>query len=97
MNFSVLRNICTWLSSEDFQLGGFALVIACKKDMSGTGVAKGVRERSVGNTELQLTLTEKCYGLSFRVFLLKTTPNQLQKSKTRRELTIFAIILWLAA
>lgn len=65
--------------------------------MRGTGVAKGVREGSVGNPELQLMLKEKCYGLNFRVLLLKTKPNQLQKSKTRRELTTFAIRLQLAA
>lgn len=61
--------------------------------MRGTAVAKGVREGSVGSPELQLMLKEKCYGLNFRVLLLKTKPNQLQKSKTRRELTIFAIRL----
>lgn len=74
MNFSVLRNICTWLRNEDFQLWRFALVIACKKDARGIGVAKGVRKRSVGNPELQLMLKEKRYRLSFRVLLLKNKP-----------------------
>lgn len=35
--------------------------------MKGIGVAKGAREGSVGNLELQLMLKEKLYGLSFRV------------------------------
>lgn len=62
MNFPVLGNICIWLRNEDFQLWGFALVALCK----GIGVAKGIRERCVGNPELQLMLQEKCYGLNFQ-------------------------------
>lgn len=60
MNCSVLRNICTWLRNENFQLGGSAPVTVCKKDRRGIEGAKGVREGSAGNPELQLMLKEKC-------------------------------------
>lgn len=58
MNCSVLRSICTWLRNEDFQLGGSAPVIVCKRERRGIG-AEGVREGSAGNPGLQLMLKEK--------------------------------------
>lgn len=48
-------------SSEDL------LCSTVEENMKGIGVAKGVREGSVGNPELQLMPKEKWYGLNFRV------------------------------
>lgn len=67
MNFPVLGNICTWLRNKEVQLWGFAPVTLCKGIWRGIGVAKGVREGSVGNPELQLMLQGKRYGLNFKV------------------------------
>lgn len=51
-----------------------ALAITCKKDTRGPGAATGVREGSVGNPQLELTLKDKCHGLKFRVLLFKNKP-----------------------
>lgn len=76
MNFSVLRPICTWLRNEGFQLRGFALAIARKKDTRGIGAARGGREGSVGSPELQLKPKEERYGLTFRVLPLQSAPDR---------------------
>lgn len=48
---------------KTFSAEALLLYWLCK----GIGVAKGVREGSVCNPELQLTVKEKCYGLNFKV------------------------------
>lgn len=98
MNLSALRPICTWLRNEGFQLRGFALAIARKKDTRGIGAARGGREGSVGNPELQRTpkgtLRTHLQGIAIAN---RTRPKPLQNPRPRRELTVFAISPRLAA